>query len=455
MARVAVIGAGWAGLSAAVRLKQAGHDCTVFEAARTLGGRARRVDWSEPDGSTLAIDNGQHILLGAYRETLDLMQALGIDPAKVLQRLPLSLESVDGFRLRAPAWPAPFHLIGAILTARGLPWSDRFSMLRFMTAMRRSQWRLVTDLPLSALLDLHRQSAHMRRLVWEPLCVAALNTPAGLASSQVFLNVLRDSLGGARTASDLLLPGVDLGSLLPDAAEHFLGAGCILRGERITRLALPAHSQDLPSQALQFSGIVIEHGSAATCSRFDGAILAVAAPHAAPLLRALPGGAALAARCEQLRHQSITTVYLRYPASVRLAAPMLALREEPASKWYGQWAFDRGALTGVAGLIAVVISADGAHRQLDSCELGLATLQQLARQAGLPLQGIGAEIKTRVVIEKRATFSCEPDLDRPDENTPHPCLFLAGDYTAGDYPATLESAVASGKRAAHALAERL
>jgi len=454
MARVAVIGAGWAGLSAAVRLTQAGHACTVFEAARMLGGRARRVDWNDPDGQTLAIDNGQHILLGAYRETLDLMRTVGVDPAKVLRRLPLSLESVTGFRLRAPAWPAPFHLVGAILTARGLPWSDRIDMLRFMSAMRRSEWRISTDLPLTALLDLHRQSARLRHLVWEPLCIAALNTPAELASSQVFLNVLRDSLGGPREASDLLLPGVDLGCLLPDAAERFLGADNIRRGERVTRLSLRASGDAVAS-----SGIVIEHGAKATRTPFDGAVLAVAAPHAAVLLHSLPGGSALANRCESLRHQSITTVYLRYPPGVALQVPMLALQEEPARCWHGQWAFDRGALTGASGMIAVVISADGAHRRLSSEQLGKAIQQQLTHQSGLPNKDFGTriktDIKTRIVIEKRATFSCEPDLDRPDEQSPHPHLFIAGDYTASDYPATLESAVASGKRAALALAERL
>jgi len=443
MGRVAVIGAGWAGLSAAVRLTQAGHACTVFEASRMLGGRARRVAWSGTNGEVMPIDNGQHILLGAYRETLELMQAVGLEPGTLLHRLPLSLESVNGFRLRAPAWPAPFHLVGAILLARGLAWSDRLAMLRFMSAMRRAHWRLPSDRTLKNLLESHGQSERLCRLVWDPLCIAALNTPAEYASAQVFLNVLRDSLGGTRAASDLLLPCVDLGRLLPDAVEQFLDDDVIRRGQRVVRMTLATPDSAAP--------IIIEHGGKGLQSVFDGAVLAVSAHHAAALLQSLPECAALAQTCEDFQYQSITTIYLRYPADVTLPAAMLALDEKPTRNWHGQWAFDRSRLTGQPGLIAVVISADGAHRQLSAAALAVATQQQLEVQAGIA----EAPIETRVLVEKRATFSCRPDLARPTEETPHAHLMLAGDYTASDYPATLESAVASGRRAARSISGHL
>ncbi len=113
--KVAVIGAGYAGLAAAVELAAQGVPVTVFEAARQLGGRARRVDYR-----SMALDNGQHIFLGAYRETLRLMRMAGADPAALLLRLPLQLVIPGRFSLQAAPLPAPLHLALALLTARGL-----------------------------------------------------------------------------------------------------------------------------------------------------------------------------------------------------------------------------------------------------------------------------------------------------------------------------------------------
>ncbi|MDP2156057.1 MAG: FAD-dependent oxidoreductase, partial [Sulfuricella sp.] len=135
--KVAVIGAGYAGLAAAVELAAQGISVTVFESARQLGGRARRVDYRG-----MALDNGQHILLGVYRETLRLMRMTGADPAALLLRLPLQLVIPGRFRLQAAPLPAPLHLALALLTARGLTWGERLSAVRFMSAMRRRNFRL-------------------------------------------------------------------------------------------------------------------------------------------------------------------------------------------------------------------------------------------------------------------------------------------------------------------------
>src|SRR5690606_13266681 len=115
--RVAVVGAGWAGLAAATRLHDAGCAVTVYEAGRVPGGRARRV---AHDGGA-SLDNGQHILLGAYTETLALMRRLGRDPQALFLRTRLCLERLDGsFRLAAPDLPAPLHAAAALAGARGL-----------------------------------------------------------------------------------------------------------------------------------------------------------------------------------------------------------------------------------------------------------------------------------------------------------------------------------------------
>jgi hydroxysqualene dehydroxylase len=142
---------------------------------------------------------------------------------------------------------------------------------------------------------------------------------------------------------------------------------------------------------------------------------------------------------EALEHEPIYTVYLQYPEAVSLPFPMFGFTDGLL-----QWAFDRGALSGHRGLVAGVLSASGRHEALNHPDLATAIHGELA--AGLPK--LPAPRWTRVIAERRATFSCRPGLARPAIATPIGRVLLAGDYTASDYPATLESAVRSGVAAA-------
>jgi len=418
--RVAVIGAGWAGLAAAVTLADRGIAVEVFEAARHLGGRARRVT---VDG--LELDNGQHILVGAYSETLRLMRLVGADPERLLLRIPLELRTANGFRLKAPRLPAPLHLAVGLLAARRLAFADRVSAARFIARLRHDRFRLASDASVADLLSAHRQSRALREALWEPLCVSALNTPAERASAQVFANVLRDSLGGARAASDLLLPMADLGALFPAPAAGFLAA----RGGEM-RLGTPARTI-----AGSTDGFRID----VTPERFESVIVACAPQHAAALLEFEPRLAGTAATIAAFEYEPIYTVYLQYDETVRLPFPMLGF---PGGLL--QWAFDRGALSGHPGLIAGVLSASGRHQALAHPDLASAIHDELATH----IPRLPQPHWTRVIAEKRATFSCRPGLARPPNRTPVAGLFLAGDYTESDYPATLEAAVRSGIAAA-------
>jgi squalene-associated FAD-dependent desaturase len=460
--RVAVVGGGWAGLSAAVRLAEAGIACTIFEASRTLGGRARRVPWIAADGREIALDNGQHILIGAYRETLVLLQRLEIDLARAFERTPLHLVSAKGLALRASRARAPWHLVAMILTARGLSFDERWAIASFMRRAKRIGWRLDADVTVEALTRDWRQPPTLTHKLWEPLCVAALNTPLPIASAQVFLNVLRDSLGAANTDSDLLLPRVDLGSLLPDAVEALFvrrehAASSIRRATRIQNIGLDEDGVALAA------GSATEVGAA---ERFDAAVLAVPPVDAARLLaspalrdaRFRPRVAA----CEAFVFQPIVTAYLRYRDPLGWPDRMLALDYAPHVGHHAQWVFDRSerleadvhhARPGSGrGLAAAVISADGPHRLLDNDALVAAIGKQLATECGLASQ----PLESRVIVEKRATFACVPSLVRPDVRTPHPRLVLAGDYVSEPdaerhYPATIEAAVIAGRRAADRL----
>lgn len=441
-----------------MRLDQAGFACTVFEASKTLGGRARRVPWQTAEGREIALDNGQHILIGAYRHTLGLLSKLGVNLDDAFERTPLAIVSASGFELRASRHRAPWHLAVGILKARMLNLDERWAMVSFMLRAKRIDWTLASDCAVDALLDSWEQPATLSRKLWAPLCIAALNTTSDIASAQVFLNVLRDSLGAQARDSDLLLPLVDLGSLLPDATAAFLkhGASEIRLGARIQNLKLDQH------------GVSIASGSATDLSdseRFDGAVLAVPPYEAVRLLTptALRDERyrLLIETCEAFEFQPIVTAYLQYRDPPQWPARMLALEPAPHLDVFGQWAFNRSerlhdrvapGSPAPRGLVAVVISADGSHRELEQSEL-LATIEkQLATQCGMPSQSLDA----RLIVEKRATFACTPALARPDVETPHPHLVIAGDYVGQatpttHYPATLEAALISGQRAAERL----
>jgi len=267
----------------------------------------------------------------------------------------------------------------------------------------------------------------VREWLWEPLAIAALNTPAAEADAQVFANVLRDSVFRSRADSDLLLPRRDLSSLLPDAALEWLGRrGTTLRlGTRVMAIA----------QEPQAWSVRIASGA----DRYDAVVCAVAPFQLDAVLPRHPALAPLRAGVGSLRHEPITTVYLQYDISVRLPFPMIGL-----SGGHVQWVFDRETLSGSRGLLAAVISASGAHSALPPDVL--ATLAH--REVAAALGTLPAPRWTKVITEKRATFACTPGAFRPGVGTALPGLFIAGDYIASDYPATLESAVRSGIAAA-------
>jgi len=398
--RVAIVGAGWAGLACAVELADAGCQVEVFEAARTLGGRARAV---EIDG--LRLDNGAHLLVGAYTETLRLMQKVDVGET-ALKRIPLHLEYPGHVRIVAPQLPAPLHLVWALLAARGLSLKEKFAAVRFMRALKKCRYRLPRDITAKQLIA--NQPPRVRRFLWEPLCLAALNTPVAQASAQVFLNVLRDTLAAGRAASDLLLPASDLAALFPEPAARFVAA----RGGKVHRSRRIRSLDELTD--------------------FEHRVVAVAPQHLAALVPDIAAGL-------DFTWQPIATCYLRYPENCRLPFPMVG-----SAQGCAQWLFDRGALCGQDGLVAAVVSGAGSWQALGHARLARAIHAEIARL----VPGLPPPVWTRVIEEKRATFCCTPGLARPGPAASIPGVWLAGDYVASDYPATLEGAVRSGVDAA-------
>ncbi|HEX5638588.1 MAG TPA: hydroxysqualene dehydroxylase HpnE [Burkholderiaceae bacterium] len=432
---VAVIGGGWAGCAAAATLAAAGASVTLFEAAAELGGRGRRVRL-ELDGVAHTVDNGQHLMIGAYTAIDELLATVGAGIAGAVEQRPFELMYPDGFHLRASRLPAPWHLATALLQARGLPWSDRLAMTRFLRTLKSAAWHVGRDRSVTAWLAEHGQGERLVTRVWRPLGIAALNTPLHEASAQMFANVLRDSLGGGSAASMLWLPRVDLSALLPEAAERYVLAhgGTVHRGTRVE---------------------AVRHDEAGF--RLDAATVVDAVIFAAPPLQLGHVASALAPRLAaeldavaQFRYEPICTVYLKYDATVSIPGGFVTLLDDPLRKAYGQWVFDRGALDPAnRGVLAVVVSASGAHDDEPLPLLCDAIASQLTRDLGLP-----APRAARAIVEKRATLAARPGLRRPRNVTAVPRFVLAGDWTHSDYPSTLESAVRSGVAAARQLLQQ-
>ena len=456
--KLAIVGAGWAGMAAAAEAAECGHHVTIFEATRQVGGRARALACERPDGLPLNLDNGQHILIGAYSSALALMQRVGVDLERDLMAVPLSMPYPDGSGLQTPAWaarwPTPLNAMAAIATARGWSWGERWALVRHSLRWQLGGFQCRSGATVAELC-MGLPSRVMQELI-EPLCVSALNLPASQACAQVFLNVMRDALFGKGfgdwAASALLLPRADLSALFPAQAADWLNG----RFPQTTALRLGTRVLAIAPAATGWT----LHGDGWS-DNFDQVIWATAA---APAAQAMAQAAASAFNssdagqastahalrvwaqtAQALQHTAITTVYAWAP-DARLTHPMLALRPEPdAQQAPAQFVFDRGQLfpndPAMRGVLAFVISASVGERE----DLQARVLQQGRRQLGLAqLQAV------QTVVEKRATFACTPGLVRPPQRIA-PGLLAAGDFVAGPYPATLEAAVRNGRSAVLAL----
>lgn len=499
--KVAVIGAGWAGSASALTLHKQGFDVTVFDSARMLGGRARGLQ----DDTFGMLDNGQHLMLGAYQETLKLIAQLnpGVAENQLLAREPLYLMSVAGdIHLKVKQfWPAPLNTLAGLLTAKGLSWADKFSMIRLMvglispTSKRSSKSTLdandVSTTPNGQAYEQHapqytahhdtvlgwliqqKQSHSVIQKIWQPLCLAMLNTPIESACAQLFQNVLRDSLGSSVAgATDMVLPRTDLSTLAP---------------QRLIELVDCRLGQTVRHITCHDAGIDIEG------ERFDGCIIATP-PH--NTLRLIKESLNHTALYQQLVHQlnqftyaPITTCYLRLSHPFNLPAPMMMLSELPDRGHIGQWVFKRhtqgtvGDGNDACDLAVIISDSSGLLDRVNTLKFDVlhnssveavssfsdarsnthqkyeplvqALHQQIAEQLMQRPSDVNRHFPAlqafRVFTEKRATFVATPGLARPSNFTGDSRVMLAGDWTDTGYPAVIEGAVRSGLKAAQGL----
>ena len=413
MKQLTVIGAGWAGLAAAVAATQAGWHVTLFEASAEVGGRARRL---QQRFANQPLDNGQHILIGAYHDTLALMRTVGLDPDALLQRIPLDLRLPNGDGLDLPDWPMPFNLLAGLARAKGWTLADKSRLVQAAWGWQRAKFECPPHWTVAQLCDEAHITPRVMRELIEPLCLSALNTALQESSATVFLRVLQDALLGGPASSDLLLPRVDLGALMPDACVQWLetqGAEIHL-GQRVTAEMLQAlHQQASP-----------HHVTLLACTAWEAARLTA---HIAPRWFNT---------CAKLQHNAIATVYLQCHDMnfTGLERPMMALQSD--AKAPAQFVFDRGQLNQQQGLLAAVVSACSLARD--------EVTEQVRTQVGQQL-GLTHLSSLQTVVEKRATLACTPLLNKPEPRVADG-LWACGDYLCGPYPSTLEGAIRSGQQ---------
>ena len=429
---VVVVGAGWSGLATACYLASQNIPVTLIESAKQLGGRARKST-----SRTQVLDNGQHLMIGAYQEMLALLDLIGMNEDEVFVRTPQLLKLFEGkyletvIDLKLPSLPAPLHLLAGMLFSKGMSFKQKIHTLIQFDKLLKKPLDVNTDTTVSEWLAQANLAAPFVLLL-DSLCLAAMNTPIAEASALNFQNVLNQTFNGPKGSTDLLIPAVNLGNVLPTPARLYLGKqqATILNPVKVTHLQ-------------EGSGYIKQVMTDEQNIEASAVVLATPAHISSQFLKPFESCNELCHHLDQFRYEPITTVYLRYNAECQIPENMLGLINTTS-----QWIFDR-RLCEQPGMIAVVISSKGPHMAMENKDLSLVIRNELA----VLFPDWPKPNASWVIREKRATFSCTPasNKHRPDCHTPINNLFLAGDYlvTNGEYlPATLETAIRNAKACA-------
>jgi squalene-associated FAD-dependent desaturase len=425
-----VVGAGCAGFAAATALTERGARVLVLEARPGLGGRA--TAFTDP-ATGERVDNGQHILMGCYTDTLVLLDRIGAsDRVKWQSGLKVSMIDRQGHEstLALPAVPSPLHFLAGVLAWDALGWSERLSVLRAGAA-------LYSDLPAPSGISVRQwlsqigQAPRLCELFWEPLALAALNQSIDQAEAAAFKRVLERVFGPDPSCAALVVPAVPLDELYAEPAKQWVmdrggdvrvhaPAKLTIDGDRVTGVRVRDEVIAAP--------LVIS-----TVPWYSFAALFDAPPP--PLSQTIANAAMLASL-------PIVTVNLWFDDAV-MREPLIGL---PGRTF--QWVFDRRAIVGGEVSHLSLISS-GAETIVSMTNDALVQMALDEIRSALPAARRSALRKGLAVREKRSTFSLAPDAPpRPGTQTAIAGLLLAGDWIETGLPATIESAVISGHRAA-------
>ena len=464
-----IVGGGFAGLSAAARLASVGARVLVLEARSRLGGRA--TAFLDRETGEL-VDNGQHVLLGCYRETLAFLRLIGaVNNTRAQAELALTSIDRDGHvsRLRCPSLPSPLHLVAGVFTWSALGWRDKLSVLKIAGPLRKAQRSLAEDVRLKSLSASSRaleastpgpslsdavprsaqteidgetveqwlvrngQTPRLREMLWDPLALAALNQPPSVAAAGSFLRVLAEMFGPDPSAAAIVLPTKPLHMMYAEPARQFVESnGGLVRTGVTARIRLADQSVacvEAAGETIHAPAVICAAPWFAWSSIFDGDMDPIAATLDA-------------ARCTAV--SPMVTVNLWFDRVV-MDESFVGL---PGRLM--QWVFDKRAVFGASASHLSLVSSGAAdvvgwtNQQL--IDTALADLR-----GALPRVGQAAVTRATVIREPRATFSLAPGQPaRPSTHSAVRGLFLAGDWVDTGLPATIESAVRSGHLAAEA-----
>jgi squalene-associated FAD-dependent desaturase len=438
---VIVVGAGFAGLSAAARLTRQGARVLVLEARARLGGRATAF----PDRETGdLVDNGQHILMGCYSETFAFLRDIGaLDNVSVQPQLAVTMIDRMGVRTRlaCPDLPAPLHLVAGVLEWDALAWRDRLSVLGMITPLRNARRELQPGSTVKASsagetvenwLIRNGQTPRLQEMLWNPLALAALNQPPDQAAAPAFARVLAEMLSGNARAAAIALPTKPLHMMYAEPARTFIESrGGQVRTGTTAKILVDAGALagiQAGEERWQPRTVISSVPWFAFADLFD------AEP---PELRAL------IERARRMASSPIVTVNLWFNRRV-LDEPFIGLPGRDM-----QWVFDKQLVLGdeAASHLSLVSSGAAAMLARSNDELIRTAHEEIL--AAMPDVRSARLLRATVVREPRATFSLAPGQPaRPPAETGVRGLLLAGDWIDTGLPATIESAVRSGHRAA-------
>lgn len=436
--RVIIIGGGFSGLAAGVRLSEQGWRVLLLEGRKHLGGRAYSfVDAKTGD----TVDNGQHLFMGCYHQTIAFLKKIGcLDRLKFQARPRVDfLDRDNGFTsFECPSLPPPMHAVAGLFKMKGITIGDKLRAFKVGRAIQKNGKLASPPLTVSGWLDQLSQSERIKQRFWYPMAIATLNESPLTASAQMMKAVLKEAFGGGKQSASIGISRVGLSQLYTEGAADFIQAreGDVRTNSTVHRL-------------------VIENGLVTAVELKDGERIVadcfISAVPPSALLQMLPDDlrGKEFSKLASLGSSPIVSINLWFdrPVIDREFVGLIGTRS--------QWIFNKDLILSQekrSNQIAVIISAARDfvdHTKQALVDMALEELNEL-----IPESRSARLLHSRVVKEREATLAhtIESDSFRPGPRTVVPNLILAGDWTATGLPATIESAVVSGNTAADLIA---